>query len=474
MARGLQLDWVFVRVNTVRRIAIVLAVVAVVAVAVALGLRYLNPEPDERARRAIERAEQLREQVVALELPESWRDNLINAESALDSANTSFSEQRWSEAELEAEDAASRYQAMLGVGRSQIGGAGHFYSIDGRVQVQRPGKADWQSAQNRMAVFNGDFVRTGRDGSAEILFEDGSLYRIGPDSLLEIHHRTANQDAAGAVKMVVGRINVYTSDSPSKVSTDSADTEISSDSRVAVGVNEEDRRTTVATFKGRALVRNLRGTEMVLRDREQVAASTDGTFSKKYQIPDPPLQVDPHNNAGFDLLGQRIIALSWRRPTPNSAVHLQVSRSHRFVAEETDVDAPGLRKDDVRLEALEAGTYFWRVATMGAEDLRSEWSSVRRFRIFSSDQQSLLQDMVPPALEVFPPHQLGNMFIVEGRTELGATVTINGEVVKLDSTGRFRKTVEVMQDGWNHLIIQAEDPSGNVTERRERVHVEVY
>ena len=63
---------------------------------------------------------------------------------------------------------------MLGVGRSQIGGAGHFYSIDGRVQVQRPGKADWQTAQNRMPVFNGDFVRTGRDGSAEILFEDGS------------------------------------------------------------------------------------------------------------------------------------------------------------------------------------------------------------------------------------------------------------------------------------------------------------
>ena len=474
MARGLQLDWVMVRVNTVRRIGIVLAVVTVVAVVVALGFMYLNPEPDERARRAIERAEQLREQVVALDLPESWRDNLANARQALDDANDAFSEQRWQEAESQAEDAGSRYDAMLGVGRSQIGGAGHFYSIDGRVQVQRPGKADWQTAQNRMPVFNGDFVRTGRDGSAEILFEDGSLYRIGPESLLEIHHRTASQDVAGAVKMVVGRINIYTSDNPSTVSTDSANTEIGSDSRVAVGVDEEDRRTTVATFKGRALVRNLRGTEMTLRDREQVAASTDGTFSKKYRIPDPPLQVDPHNNAGFDLVGQRIINLSWRRPTPNSAVHLQVSRSHRFISEETDVDASGLRKDDARLEAMEAGTYFWRLATVGAEDLRSEWSAVRRFRIFSSDRQSLLQDMIPPALEVSPPHQLGNMFIVEGRTELGATVTINGEVVKLDSTGRFRKTVEVIEDGWNHLIIQAEDPSGNVTERRERVHVEVY
>ena len=133
-----------------------------------------------------------------------------------------------------------------------------------------------------------------------------------------------------------------------------------------------------------------------------------------------------------------------------------------------------LDKDRARLEAILPGTYFWRIATVGSEDLRSEWSTVRRFRIFSSDQRSLLQDDSPPPLEVNPPHQLGNLFILEGRTEVGAVVTVNGEVVRLDSQGHFRKTVELVEEGWKDLVIQAEDPSGNRTERRERVHVEVY
>ena len=53
-------------------------------------------------------------------------------------------------------------------------------------------------------------------------------------------------------------------------------------------------------------------------------------------------------------------------------------------------------------------------------------------------------------------------------------VTVNGEVVRLDSEGRFRKTVELHDEGWKDLVVQAEDPSGNSTERRQRVYVEVY
>ena len=474
MARGLQLDWVLVRVNTIRRIAFATLLVLVAAVVIVLAYRHLNPRPDQRAQRAIEQAELLRDQVLALAIPDAWKDNVTAAGREVESAKTAYADALWEVAANHADSAISRYQTMLGVGRSQLGGVGHFYSLEGRVQVQRTGRPEWQAAQHRMPVFEGDFVRTGRDGSAEILFEDGSLYRVGPDSLLEIHRRAAAAAPAGTIKMVVGRINVYTSDSPSTVTTDAADTEIDSESRVAVGVDEVDRRTTVATFKGRALVRNPRGLEVALTDREQVAAATDGTFSQKRRIPDPPSPIEPHNNAGFDLTSQKIIAVSWRRPSPIDAVHLQVSRSQRFSPDEIDVDAPFLKKDQARLEAIDSGTYFWRLATVAEDDLRSEWSTVRRFRIFSSSEPTLLQDEVPPQLQVRPPQQLGNMFIIEGRTEVGATVTINGELVRLDSEGGFRKTVEVMGEGWNDLIIQAEDPSGNRTERRERVYVEVY
>jgi hypothetical protein len=81
---------------------------------------------------------------------------------------------------------------------------------------------------------------------------------------------------------------------------------------------------------------------------------------------------------------------------------------------------------------------------------------------------------VPPELEISPPQQLGHMFILEGFTEAGTTVTVNGEEVELDSDGHFRKAVEVFEEGWTDLVVVAIDPSGNRTERRERVFVEVY
>ena len=88
--------------------------------------------------------------------------------------------------------------------------------------------------------------------------------------------------------------------------------------------------------------------------------------------------------------------------------------------------------------------------------------------------EHLLEDTTPPELIVNQPQQLGHMFIFEGATEISATVTINGEKVELDADGRFRKTVEIFDEGWIDIVIVAVDPSGNRTERTERVFVEVY
>jgi hypothetical protein len=472
VARGITVDWVLIRINTVRKIAAVLGLGLVLVVAIAVGYMQLNPAPNVRARRAIDRAQRSRQQVLAVDQVVRWKTEIGQAEEQLDRARTAYDEERWGEAQALAEGADSRFATMLGRATGESEGVGHFFTIDGRIQVQRTGKAEWENAHLRMPVFNGDFVKTGRDGSAEILFVDGSLYRIGPNSLLEIHHQMSSREPPGTVRMVVGRINVYTADSPSTVTTDAAETEIRRESNVAVDVDETDRETRVAAFKGSARVRNRAGEEVVVKDRELVAANADGSLSEKLRIPDPPQPVEPHNNAGFDLSHDRIIQLKWQRPSPTGAVHLQVSRSQRFLEDERDVDAPSLRRDDARLQAIAPGTYFWRVATVEEHDVRSEWSAVRRFRIYSPQRETLLQDRTPPELNVTPPQQLGHLFIVRGRTEVGAAVTINGEYVELDGEGNFSKTVELARDGWNDLIIAAVDPSGNRTERRERVFVE--
>ena len=68
---------------------------------------------------------------------------------------------------------------------------------------------------------------------------------------------------------------------------------------------------------------------------------------------------------------------------------------------------------------------------------------------------------------------MGNFFIVQGSTEPGATVTVNGETVEVGGDGSFNKTVALTREGWNTIVIRAIDPAGNTTEHRESVLVEV-
>jgi hypothetical protein len=171
---------------------------------------------------------------------------------------------------------------------------------------------------------------------------------------------------------------------------------------------------------------------------------------------------------------QKVITLEWRGRTEDQAVHLQVSRSRRFVEEAMEVESRDIRGDSARLQVVAPGTYFWRAALVGENDVESEWSQVRRMRIYSSLQRAILADRTAPQLTLMPTQQLGAMFIVQGRTESGAAVTVNGERVVTDGDGHFRKTIEIPREGWNNIEVVARDPSGNETKRRERVFVEVY
>jgi hypothetical protein len=444
----------------------------IAAALVFFAYKSLNLPPQARASRAIDRAAAALEEAEGQTLPAQWRGELRNASEQLDTARGAFIEGRWEEAESIADGARRRFEALAGAG-GELVGAGKFFSLQGRVEIQRAGQTGWEGGREQQPVFNGDFVRTGRDGEAEILFADGSLYRIAPNSLLEIHNEMSTE-SSGTVKMVVGRINVYTSGTPSTVTTDTTQTEIDRDSRVAVDVAADDQGTRIATFQGSATVRNNRGDEVVIREREAVAAAAGGAISEKQQIPAAPVPISPQHNVGFDVSQQKIIELAWRGRPASGTVHLQVGRSKSFDSSQLEVDAPSLAKDSVRMKLVNPGTYFWRVACRGDGSPSSEWSSARRFRVYSSESNLVLEDTTPPDLAVDPPQQLGRMFIIEGTTETGATITINGERVELGVAGRFRKTVEMFKEGWNDIIIIATDPSGNHSEHRERVFVEVY
>lgn len=473
MARGLELDWVVIRVQPLRTMLAVCVVGLVAASLVFFAYKSLNVSPQTRAQHDIDRAAEAYAEAEAQPLPVQWRGELRNAAGQLDAARKAFVNGKFPEASSLADSARRRFEALAGASGRELVGAGQFFSLEGRVEIQRAGQSAWEDARQQQPVFNGDFVRTGRDGDAEILFADGSLYRVAANSLLEIHQESS-RGSPRTVKMVVGKINVYTSGTPSTVTTDSVETEIERDSRVAVDVAADDQGTTVSAFQGSARVRNTRGDEVVVQELEAVAANAAGTMADKQDIPPAPLPLAPQNNLGFDVSKRQEIELSWRGRPERGTVHLQVGRAKSFEPSLLDVDAADLARDAVRLRLVAPGTYFWRVASRNDDSPSSEWSTVRRFRVFSTPNEQVIRDTTPPELIVKTPQQLGHMFIIEGTSETSATVTVNGELVEMGVGGVFRKTVEIPKAGWNDILVVATDPSGNRVERRERVFVEVY
>ncbi|MEN8165332.1 MAG: hypothetical protein ABFS37_14470, partial [Acidobacteriota bacterium] len=288
------------------------------------------------------------------------------------------------------------------------------------------------------------------------------------------HHSDRSAADAGSVKMVVGKINVSTGRSSSIVATDSVKTRIERDSHVAVDVGEGEAETVVSTFSGRAVLRNDAGQQIRLATRQQVSATDEGSFSERRQIPEAPVPVAPMNNAAFDIRNDPVIQLNWSAVSGAQGVRLQVSRFKNFPSSDLDIDSPVISGPGARLQAIHPGTYFWRLASVHPDEIISEWSTVRRFRIHSPEHRQVIRDLEPPDLDISPVRQLGHLFIVEGRTEIGATITINGTNVETDNQGRFRRAVEVHRTGWNDIVIRSTDPAGNQISRRERVFLEEF
>jgi hypothetical protein len=233
------------------------------------------------------------------------------------------------------------------------------------VSIQTAGKSAFGPARQRQSLFDGDFIKTGRTGSAEIMFSDGTLYTIRPGSLFEVR-RPASAEAGGSqIKMVSGAVNVYTAASSSTVSTDAATTSIDRESRVAVDV-EKGEKTDVTTFRGKATVSNGKET-VVLAERERITAGAKTRqLSAKVVVPEAPGLVLPTDNRIYDLKTADEIELKWSPVTRASRYRIQVSRSRLFAPDATDVDLDNRAGTGARVKVTREGSYFWRVAAIDA------------------------------------------------------------------------------------------------------------
>ncbi len=468
---GTDLDWFVIPIQKIRQWAIV-----IVLLLIAGGVGYFvyfrgRRSPQERARAEIAQAESLLARATRSTGAARPGSNTAQARDFLRDARESYGSSRFEEAFRLAVESQSYSRRALGASGSGEQGDATFVFVEGDVALQRAGRSTFEPARQREPLFEGDFVKAGRTGSAEIMFYDGTLYTIRPGSLFECRRPVASEVSGSQIKMISGAVNVYTSASTSTVSTDIATAAISSDSRVSVDVAPGDR-TEVTSYRGRATVSTAKES-VTLEGRERVAAAAQtGTFSPKQNLPDTPQPALPADNRIYDLKTGDQVELKWSKVPDAARYRLQISRSRLFVPDSTEVDLDDRVQTSARVKVSREGSYFWRVAAIEANGLTSDWSPVRRFKMVTEPLKAGTGDTTPPELTVSPPQQMGNLFLVYGKTEPGAVVTVNAEPADVEADGSFKKTITIERDGATVLVVKSVDASGNETVRRVRVFVE--
>ncbi|HVN75245.1 MAG TPA: FecR domain-containing protein [Thermoanaerobaculaceae bacterium] len=472
-ARRFELDWVVVSVSGIKRWGLLIFLL-VLAACIVGGVLYFMHEPAEaRAQRALRRASAAQEEIQRSGVSDSLAAEFDQASHLLDEARSDWDRKDYPACIARAEDSLQRFQLLGGLTNREFAGSGQIIALHGKVEVQRANQTKWEKGREKQPLYNGDFVKTGSDAYAEVLFSDSTVYKVGPDSLLEVHReaRGGRRPTSPEVKIKTGQVNVYTASNTSSVVTDAARADIDRDSRVGVEV-ADDTSTVVSAYSGKAHVTGATGDQVELSTRQAVSAAPGGKLGQQRAVPEAPTLEKPPVNylANLDLSDR--VELKWRDVAGCTGYELQVSRSRLFAASSLEFSVRRTTNGAV-VKILRPGTYFWRAAALGTDRVRSEWSSPRAFKAFAGPRVEALTDTTPPKLEVQKPTQMGNFFIIQGVTVPGATVTVNGEPVEVEGDGTFKKAVALNREGWNTIVIRATDPAGNTAEDRKSVYVEV-
>ncbi len=186
-------------------------------------------------------------------------------------------------------------------------------------------------------------------------------------------------------------------------------------------------------------------------------------------LPGKPSLTAPVNDFAIDFDASREVQLAWREAKNARSYVLQISNSRLFARNYIDDQR---EKASARVGIRGEGTFFWQVAAVDRNGVRGPWSEPRSFRVASLRSIGEVNDSTPPVLEILGTETYGNLVIVNGRTESGAAVTINGEDVALKTDGSFSMTIQMNQEGWGVVEIVATDAWNNQAVEKTRVFID--
>jgi hypothetical protein len=464
--------WYTVSVDTLRAVGIVFVLALVAGGGLFLYRRWEVSHLAAEANALFVEIDELVGRVHAERPAGTLGDEYQEALASRAAAQKSFDELKLQESVSQGRRARALLLAMLDTGGVRAtSGEAQFIAVQGGVEFRRGEQGEWETARSRDVLHSGDFVKTASGGSAEIVFLDGTLYTVRPNTLFLVT-RTRNPIGAGseqAISMEYGWVDLNTAQRGGRVSTPSADARVSRDSEAAVSFDRMTATARFSAFSGEVEVTSKGGVTRKIGPLEEIRQRGD-LLTDPRALPQAPAILEPAAHVEANLEPHRRLALAWQ-PVANATHYaLQVSRTRLFVDNLVDVDSRA--KTEATLELRGEGTFQWRVAAISRDGMQGPWTDPRTIRVVAGLESGERGDKTPPQIEIDQVQAYGNLFIVSGRTEPGATLRINGEAATVGQGGVFTKTLQVSREGWSVLEVVAADTSGNVATLRQRIFVD--
>ncbi len=355
---------------------------------------------------------------------------------------------------------AAKQALEISLRNRDVPAEGILDSAGGTVQRRRPSEFDWTSIAVKSLLAEQERLRTLSRSFAVVRFRDASSLRIDENAQLAIRRirrdrltRSEQVDIVlygGGIRALidpqVGRQTLH-------VNTPGIETRVRS-RHYWMQKTPEDTR--LANYEGEIEVSAQGGTVLV-RKNQGTLVKSDAPPQAPVTLLTPPGLLRPRDD---EVLYDAGVDFAWEANGKASLYWLEVARDAEFsrlLFSETAVTNAGYY-----LPVAEEGIYFWRVSAVDSSGLPGPASNSLRFR--------MRWDRTPPYLVLHTPSKeqevRGASIEVAGRTEPGATITLNGDPVAVGDDGRFATKLGLV-DGANQLVLEAKDSAGN-TSRTER------
>jgi len=374
-------DWYTLSVDAMKGWTLFLVLVALAVVSFFVYDWYRQGYLEREVAKVVAEARDLYQKLQTEEGISSYRSEYQTAHGHLEEARAKAGQGEMTEALRSAERSRTLLASILNAlrHRGSIGEAS-FIAVKGGVEFRRGDEGPWQPARSRVALEEGDYVKTSGSGSAEIMTADGTVYSVQSDTVILVGQGRGGSGLSPerTINLEFGWVDLSTSQTPSRVTTPTAEARIRRDSSAVISYDENSRVGRFATYRGEMEVSSSNGDQREVRAMQQVVQTGD-SLSQPKPLPEAPVLLEPVDNHELLIESGKAVVLTWQEVRGARRYALQVARNQLFVDNIIDVEDRSRTKATLGLQA--EGSFVWRVAAFGEEGLRGPWSPPRRFRV---------------------------------------------------------------------------------------------